>query len=83
MISAPGGGGQELGAEGSNTPQIFNTLRKYWGFESFREGQRELIEALLRGQNVLGVMATGQGKRCPRSCTALGKNTFVPAQHLS
>ena len=37
-------------------------LKQYFGYEEFREGQEELIEALLAGRDVLGVMPTGAGK---------------------
>ena len=37
-------------------------LRQYFGFSSFREGQRTLIDAVLAGRDVLGVMPTGGGK---------------------
>lgn len=38
------------------------TLRKYFGYESFRPGQAELINAIFEGRDVLGVMPTGSGK---------------------
>ena len=37
-------------------------LRQYFGFSSFREGQQTLIDAVLAGRDVLGVMPTGGGK---------------------
>lgn len=37
-------------------------LKKYFGYESFREGQKELITHILQGQDVLGIMPTGAGK---------------------
>ncbi len=37
-------------------------LKEHFGFDEFREGQAELIDALLRGEDVLGVMPTGAGK---------------------
>lgn len=37
-------------------------LRKYFGHEGFRSGQKELIAAVLGGRDVLGIMPTGGGK---------------------
>ena len=37
-------------------------LRRHFGYSDFRPGQGELIEALLAGRDVLGVMPTGAGK---------------------
>lgn len=37
-------------------------LKKYFGYDSFREGQEELINALLTRQDVFGIMPTGAGK---------------------
>ena len=37
-------------------------LRQHFGYNDFRPGQGELIDALLAGQDVLGVMPTGAGK---------------------
>jgi len=37
-------------------------LKKYFGYDSFREGQETLIEGILQGRDVLGIMPTGSGK---------------------
>ena len=37
-------------------------LKNYFGYDSFREGQEDLIDAILKGQDVLGIMPTGAGK---------------------
>lgn len=37
-------------------------LKQYFGYDGFREGQEELIEAVVQGRDVLGIMPTGAGK---------------------
>jgi ATP-dependent DNA helicase RecQ len=37
-------------------------LERYWGYREFRGGQRELIDAAVGGQDVLGLLPTGGGK---------------------
>ncbi|MDA8234686.1 MAG: DNA helicase RecQ [Clostridia bacterium] len=38
------------------------TLRKYYGYPSFREGQGNIINSILTGRDTLGIMPTGGGK---------------------
>lgn len=38
------------------------TLHRVFGFERFRAGQAEIVQALLAGEDVLAVMPTGSGK---------------------
>ncbi len=38
------------------------SLRKYFGFEQFREGQRDVISTILAGKDAVVVMPTGSGK---------------------
>ncbi len=40
----------------------YDILERYFGYPSFREGQEILIDAVLAGQDVLGIMPTGAGK---------------------
>ena len=37
-------------------------LKEYFGYDSFRPGQEQLIGAILEGRDVLGIMPTGAGK---------------------
>jgi ATP-dependent DNA helicase RecQ len=38
------------------------SLRAHFGFDEFREGQRDVIQAILEGKDVVVVMPTGSGK---------------------
>lgn len=40
----------------------YDVLQKYYGYHSFREGQEVLIDHILEGKDVLGIMPTGAGK---------------------
>lgn len=40
----------------------YEVLKKYFGYENFREGQERLIDTMLGGRDVLGIMPTGAGK---------------------
>ncbi|MEF2575396.1 MAG: RecQ family ATP-dependent DNA helicase, partial [Eisenbergiella sp.] len=46
----------------ANCQTKYDILKTYYGYDSFREGQEELIDCLLSGQDVCGIMPTGAGK---------------------
>lgn len=48
-------------------------LRQHFGFEDFREGQREVISAILEGRDTVVVMPTGGGKSLCYQLPALMK----------
>ncbi len=37
-------------------------LKRYFGYDSFREGQETMVQSILNGKDVMGVMPTGAGK---------------------
>ena len=37
-------------------------LKRFFGYDSFRPGQREVVEEIMFGRDVLAVMPTGSGK---------------------
>lgn len=41
---------------------IHEVLKSVFGYSSFREGQEEVIQKIIEGEDVLGVMPTGAGK---------------------
>jgi len=47
---------------GKNEMTKTEALKKYFGYHSFREGQELLVDCILAGRDVLGVMPTGAGK---------------------
>lgn len=49
-------------------------LKRYWGYESFRPLQREIIDAVLEGKDVLGILPTGGGKSITYQVPALLKD---------
>lgn len=41
---------------------VLDTLKRYFGYSSFRPGQERMVSAILSGCDALGVMPTGAGK---------------------
>ena len=42
--------------------EALHILKHYFGYDSFREGQEFLIEQMMNGRDVFGIMPTGAGK---------------------
>jgi hypothetical protein len=42
--------------------RILHALKTAFGFDSFRQGQREVVGAIMRNENALAVFPTGGGK---------------------
>ena len=40
----------------------YELLRRVYGYDAFRPGQEELIDGVLSGRDVFGIMPTGGGK---------------------
>ncbi len=57
----------------ANVENALAALREHFGFEDFREGQREVIDAILEGRDTVVVMPTGGGKSLCYQLPALMK----------
>lgn len=55
------------------TLNIQSILKQYWGYESFRPLQEEIIEAILKDQDVLALLPTGGGKSICFQVPAMAK----------
>lgn len=65
--------------------QALATLKDVFGYPSFRAGQLEIIRAVMRGRDCLGVMPTGAGKSATYQVPArlLGGVTLVVSPLIS
>ena len=44
------------------TDELLPALQKYFGYTDFRDGQREVVEKILNGEDILAAFPTGYGK---------------------
>jgi ATP-dependent DNA helicase RecQ len=68
---------------GTATRDLSAELRRLFGFERFRPGQREAIEGTLSGRDVLAIMPTGSGKSlCYQLPALLGEGVTLVVSPL-
>jgi ATP-dependent DNA helicase RecQ len=48
--------------QNNNREALINVLKKYWGFDEFRELQKRIIDFVLQKKDVIALLPTGGGK---------------------
>ena len=48
--------------QNNNREALINVLKKYWGFEEFRDSQKRIIDLVLQKKDVIALLPTGGGK---------------------
>ena len=56
------GNADVMNGTGGAAARALAALKRYFGYDSFRPGQEGLVETIMSGRDVLGVMPTGAGK---------------------
>ena len=51
-----------MGVADDTAARALAALKRYFGYDSFRPGQEGVVETIMSGRDVLGVMPTGAGK---------------------
>ncbi|MFN4152772.1 MAG: DEAD/DEAH box helicase, partial [Candidatus Sericytochromatia bacterium] len=55
-----------------------NLLKKYWGYDSFRGSQKEIVANIIDGKDVLAILPTGGGKSiCYQIPALLSEGTTI------
>tara|TARA_B100000768_G_scaffold181461_1_gene204550 strand:+ start:1420 stop:3336 length:1917 start_codon:yes stop_codon:yes gene_type:complete len=48
--------------QNNNREALIKLLKKYWGFDAFRDSQKEIIDFVLQKKDVIALLPTGGGK---------------------
>jgi len=68
---------------GEVIPSLEDHLKRWFGYNLFRSSQKEIIEAVLQGQDVMAILPTGAGKSlCYQLPAMLCKGTAVVVSPL-
>ena len=54
--------------------EALDILKTFWGYDSFRPGQQDIIRCALEGKDVLGFLPTGGGKSICFQVPAMAKD---------
>ena len=47
--------------QNNNREALINVLKKYWGFDEFRDSQKKIIDLVLQKKDVVALLPTGGG----------------------